>query len=67
LRAQIPGFAPPIPAADPPLTERLPGSGGRWVSIVTAMVLGLALAGAFIPQFGTWTAPGAMHHHHEDH
>jgi hypothetical protein len=60
LRAQIPGFGG---AADPPLTERIPGAGGRWVSIVTAMVLGLGLAGAFIPQFGSWTAAGALHHH----
>jgi hypothetical protein len=64
LRAQIPGFGGP---ADPPLTERIPGGGGRWASILAAMVLGLALAGAFIPQFGTWTAPNAVHHQHEDH
>lgn len=63
LRAQIPGLGGP---ADPPLTESLPGSTGRWASIVVAMVLGLAVAAAFIPQFGTWTGAGALHHHHED-
>jgi hypothetical protein len=63
LRAQIPGFGP---AADPPLTERIPGSGGRWVSICAAMVVGVVLAGALIPQFGPWTAAGALHHHHHE-
>jgi hypothetical protein len=31
-----------------------------------AMTLGLAIAVAFIPQFGTWTAAQALlrHHHH---
>jgi len=63
LRAQIPGLGGP---ADPPLSEPLAGARGRWVSICVAMALGLALAGAFIPQFGTWTAARALHHHHED-
>ena len=63
LRAQIPGFGP---AADPPLTEPIPGGSGRWLSICAAMVIGLVLAAAFIPQFGSWTAPGALHHHHHD-
>jgi hypothetical protein len=63
LRAQIPGLGGP---ADPPPTESIPGGRARWGSIALAMVLGLALAGAFIPQFGTWTAPGARHHHRED-
>ncbi|HYZ82185.1 MAG TPA: hypothetical protein VE571_12995 [Solirubrobacteraceae bacterium] len=64
LRAQIPGFGS---AADPPLTEPIPGAGGRWVAIVAAMVFGLALAGAFIPQYGTWTAAASLHHHHDHH
>jgi hypothetical protein len=64
LRAQIPGFGG---AADPPLGERIPGAGGRWASILVAMVLGLALASAFIPQYGTWTASGSLHHHHDHH
>jgi hypothetical protein len=63
LRAEIPGLGGP---ADPPLTESIPGGWARWASIAVAMVLGLGLAGAFIPQFGTWTAPGARHHHHAD-
>jgi hypothetical protein len=61
LRAQIPGFGGP---ADPPLTDPIPGAGGRWLSICVATVLGLALAGALIPQYGTWTR-AAAHHHHE--
>jgi hypothetical protein len=61
LRAQIPGFGP---GAEPPLTDAIPGGGGRWLSICAAMVVGLVLAGALIPQFGPWTAPGALHHHH---
>jgi hypothetical protein len=62
LRAEIPGLGGP---ADPPLTDSVPGGRARWASIAVAVVLGLALAGAFIPQFGIWTAPGARHHHHE--
>jgi hypothetical protein len=61
LRARIPGFGGP---ADPPLSEPIPGGSGRWLSICATVVLGLALAGAFIPRYGTWTAPGALHHHH---
>jgi hypothetical protein len=63
LRAQIPGLGGP---AAPPLTESIPGGRGRWASICVAMALGLALAGAFIPQFGTWRHAGTLHHHHED-
>jgi hypothetical protein len=35
---------------------RIPGGAGRWISMGVAMTLGLAIAVAFIPQFGTWTA-----------
>lgn len=61
LRARIPGFGA---AADPPLTEPIPGGNGRWLSICATVVLGVALATAFIPRYGTWTARGALHHHH---
>jgi len=64
LRADIPGFGGP---AEPPLTTPLAGSAGRWISLAGALVLGLVLAVALIPQFSAWTAPGVhtlLHHHH---
>jgi hypothetical protein len=59
-------------AAGPSLsmTGHLPGTAGRWLSIGTALVLGLVLAVALIPDFGSWTgAAGAavIHHHHHFH
>jgi hypothetical protein len=59
--------------AEPSLSVsgRLPGGTGRWLSIVTALGLGLVLAAVLIPQFGSWTgAAGAAvlnHHHHSGH
>jgi hypothetical protein len=64
LRSRVPGFGG---AADPPLTEPIPGGGGRWVSMAAAMLVGLAVGAAFIPQFGTWTSARALLHHHDDH
>ncbi len=47
---------------------RLPGGTGRWLSIATAMVLGLVLAVVLIPDFASWTgAAGAAVLHHHDH
>jgi type IV secretory pathway TrbD component len=56
-------------SAQPALTvgDRLPGGTGRWLSIASAIVLGLVLAAALIPDFASWTgAAGAavIHHHH---
>lgn len=61
LRSQIPGFGS---AAEPPLSRPLPGASGRWLSLGTAMVFGLVLAVAVIPQFSAWTGAGAHLHHH---
>ena len=53
LRASRPrGTATP---AQPALTQRLPGGSGRWLSLASALVLGLVLAIVLIPQFGAWT------------
>jgi hypothetical protein len=49
------------------MSGRLPGGAGRWLSIGAALVLGLVLAVALIPDFSSWTgAAGAavLHHHH---
>ncbi len=47
---------------------RLPGGTGRWLSIATALVLGLVLAVALIPDFASWTgAAGAAVLHPHDH
>jgi hypothetical protein len=62
--ARTQGSATP---AEPPMTERLPGETGRWLSLATAIVLGAVLAIVLIPDFGSWTSPAAaalLHHHH---
>jgi hypothetical protein len=64
LRSGIPGLGP---AADEPLGAPLPGGSGRWLSLATAMVFGLVLAVALIPQFGAWTGAHAILHHHHFH
>ena len=49
------------------LTERLPGRGGRWLSLGSALVIGLVLAVMLIPDFATWTGAAGrvlLHHHH---
>jgi hypothetical protein len=57
-------------APDAPLTERLPGRGGRWLSLSGAVVIGLILAVVLIPDFATWTGAAGQalfHHHHHFH
>jgi hypothetical protein len=64
--ARAPG--PPQTAALAPAgSERLPGGGGRWLSLGTAVVVGLVLAVVLIPDFATWTGAtgqALLHHHH---
>ncbi len=40
------------------------GAAGRLISIAGALVAGAVLAIVLIPQFGIWTAHGALLHHH---
>jgi hypothetical protein len=41
------------------------GAGGRLIALVGAVVAGVVLAVVLIPDFGVWTAAGALHHHHD--
>ncbi len=41
-----------------------PGAAGRWIALAGAIVGGLIVAIVLIPQFGAWTAHGALAHHH---
>ena len=44
-----------------------PGTAGRWIAIAGALVAGVVLAIALIPDFAAWTAHGVfVHHHHHD-
>jgi hypothetical protein len=36
---------------------------GRWIAITSAVLGGLILALALIPDFAAWTADGVVHHH----
>ena len=42
---------------------RAPGAAGRWIALTSALVAGLVLAVAMIPDFAPWTARGALRHH----
>ena len=64
LRALVPGFGG---AAEPPVSRPIPGSGGRWLSVGTAVVLGLVLAAILVPDFGAWTGAQPLFHHHHLH
>ena len=41
-----------------------PGTAGRWIAITCAVVGGLILALALVPDFSAWTATGVVHHLH---
>lgn len=63
LRGLVPGFGG---AAEPPLNGPIPGSGGRWLSVGAAVVLGLVLAAVLVPDFSAWTSAQPLFHHHHD-
>ncbi len=46
------------------LSGASPGSAGRSIALVGALVGGVVLALVLLPQFGAWTANGAFPHHH---
>jgi hypothetical protein len=63
----LPGFVGSLAAArtDGELTGTAPGAAGRWITLVGALVAGVVLALALIPQFAPWTAHSVfLHHHH---
>jgi hypothetical protein len=44
-----------------------PGTAGRWIAIVGALVAGVVLALVLIPDFAAWTSHGVfLHHHHHE-
>lgn len=45
------------------LSGSSPGAAGRWIALAGALVGGVVLAIAFIPQFAPWTAHGALFGH----
>jgi hypothetical protein len=54
-----------LPTHEPSaLSGSSPGAAGRWLALAGAMVGGLVLAIALIPQFAAWTANAAFLHHH---
>ncbi len=63
----LPGFFRSLGAArmDGELTGASPGAAGRWIMLIGALVGGVVLAVALIPQFAPWTAHSVfLHHHH---
>jgi hypothetical protein len=65
LRALVPGFGG---AAEAPPGGPVPGSGARWLSVVTALALGFVVAAVLIPDFAAWTnGQASPHHHHHGH
>jgi hypothetical protein len=45
------------------LSGSSPGTAGRWLALAGALVGGVVLAIALIPQFAPWTARAAFLHH----
>jgi hypothetical protein len=60
------GHVPEILKLRPAAERAMPGSGageaGRWLSLSSALVLGLVVAVVLIPEFSAWTH-GSFHHH----
>jgi hypothetical protein len=52
---------------DGELTATAPGAAGRWITLAGALVGGVVLAAALIPQFAPWTAHSVFLHHHHHH
>ena len=46
------------------LSASSPGAAGRWLALAGALVGGVVLAIALIPEFAPWTAHAAFVHHH---
>jgi hypothetical protein len=63
-RRQLLAISSPEAGSSRPPDGVIPGAAGRWLSLATAVVLGLVLAAALIPHFSAWTGPHALHHHH---
>jgi hypothetical protein len=61
LRSRVPGFGG---AAEPPVSGRVPGSAGRWLSVAAGLALGLVVAALLIPDFDAWTGAPRLFHHH---
>jgi hypothetical protein len=66
--AHVLGHLPALTRAlrpDPPHSELVPraGAAGRWLVIAGGLIAGVILAVAFIPEFASWTAQGALHGH----
>jgi hypothetical protein len=61
----LPGFLGSLGSAraDGELTGKAPGAAGRWITLVGALVAGLVLAIALIPEFAPWTAHSVFVHH----
>ena len=54
-----------LPTREPSgLSGSSPGTAGRWIALAGALVGGVVLAIALIPQFVPWTAHAAFLHHH---
>jgi hypothetical protein len=61
------GLGGDLRAARPAIPGRpSPGSSGRWLALTGALVGGLVLAIALIPDFSAWTAHAAVLHRHHD-
>jgi hypothetical protein len=44
--------------------ETGPGAAGRWIALCGALIAGVVLAIALLPDFSAWTAHGVFVHHH---
>lgn len=49
---------------DTGLSSAPSGATGRWLALSGAVVAGLVIAIVLLPQYGAWTAHGAIAHHH---